>query len=121
MICSTKFSARKHFITQQFQLCLFVVVNADENHAVFAQQGFRQMQARQHHGEPVAVVMAAVFAVFAPRALEHAVALQVARVVGIAHAADVFFTAFGEFVGINKGTVAGVVGGPMKIIFTLPA
>ena len=67
------------------------------------------------------MVMAAVFAVFAPRALEHAVALQVARFVGIAHAADVFFTAFGEFVGINKGTVAGVVGGPMKIIFTLPA
>ena len=68
------------------------------------------MQARQHHGEPVAVVMAAVFAVFAPRALEYAVALQVACVVGIAHAAGVFFAAFGEFVGINKGIAAGVVG-----------
>ena len=54
--------------------------------------------------------MAAVFAVFAPCALEYAVALQVARVVGIAHASGVFFAAFGEFVGINKGIVAGVVG-----------
>ena len=54
--------------------------------------------------------MAAVFAVFAPRALEHAVALQVARVVGIAHAAGVFFAAFGEFVGIDEGIVAGIVG-----------
>ena len=68
------------------------------------------MQARQHHGKPVAVVMAAVFAVFAPRALKYAVALQVARVVGIAHAAGVFFAAFGEFVGIDEGIVAGVVG-----------
>ena len=56
------------------------------------------------------MVMAAVFAVFAPRALEYAVALQVACVVGIAHAAGVFFAAFGEFVGINKGIAAGVVG-----------
>ena len=56
------------------------------------------------------MVMAAVFAVFTPRALEYAVALQVARVVGIAHAAGVFFAAFGEFVGINKGIAAGVVG-----------
>ena len=54
--------------------------------------------------------MAAVFAVFAPRALEYAVALQVARVVGIAYAAGVFFAAFGEFVGIDKGIVAGIVG-----------
>ena len=68
------------------------------------------MQARQHHGEPVAVVMAAVFAVFAPRALEYAVAFQVARVVGIAHASGVFIAAFGEFVGIDKGIVAGIVG-----------
>ena len=56
------------------------------------------------------MVMAAVFAVFAPRALEYAVALQVARVVGIAHASGVFFAAFGEFVGINKGIAAGIVG-----------
>ena len=30
----------KHFIAQQFQLRLFVIVNADENHAIIAQQGF---------------------------------------------------------------------------------
>ena len=54
--------------------------------------------------------MAAVFAVFAPRALKYAVTLQVARVIGIAHASGVFFAAFGEFVRINKGIAAGIVG-----------
>ena len=54
--------------------------------------------------------MAVVFAVFSPRALEYAVALQVARVVGITDAAVVFFAAFGKFVGIDEGIIAGVVG-----------
>ena len=56
------------------------------------------------------MVMAAVFAVFAPCALEHAIAFQVARVVGITDAAGVFFAAFGKFVGIDEGIIAGVVG-----------
>ena len=68
------------------------------------------MQARQHHGKPLAVVMAVVFTVFAPRALEYAVAFQIAVIVFVAHAAGVFFAGFGKFVGIDKAVGAGVVG-----------
>ncbi len=42
--------------------------------------------------------------------MEYAVALQLDRVVGIAYAAGVFFAVLGEFVGIDKGIAAGVVG-----------
>ena len=56
------------------------------------------------------MVMAAVFAVFAPYALKHAVAVQVAFIVFVAHAAGVFCTVFGKFVGVDKAVVAGVVG-----------
>ena len=53
--------------------------------------------------------MPAVFAVFAPRALEYAVAFQIAVGIFIAHAAGVFFAGFGKFIGIDKAVATCVV------------
>ena len=50
----------KHFITQQLQLRLLVVVNADKDDAVVAQQVFGQQQARVHERQPPAVGACAV-------------------------------------------------------------
>ena len=54
--------------------------------------------------------MTVVFTVFAPRALEYAVAFQIAVGIFVADAAGVFFAGFGKFVGIDKAVGASVVG-----------
>ena len=49
----------------------FVIVNANEDYSVIAQQVFGKEQPGIHHAEPVAVIVTAVFAVFAEQALFH--------------------------------------------------
>ena len=77
-----------------------MVVDADKNDAVFAQQIAREKQARVEHVEPVAVI--AAVAVFVG-------ALREAFLADLAGVAQVVSQAFAEVVGVDE-FVAGVVG-----------
>ena len=53
----------KYLIHQQFEIRRFIVINADKDHAIVTQQIACQIKTRQHHVQPVAVVLAVFFTV----------------------------------------------------------
>ncbi len=78
------------FIHQAAQVMEFVVIDADENHAILGQQVAQQFQARGHHAQPFVVAGQVVLAHFAAQPILHQRAVDV--------------------VIIGPGFVAGVVG-----------
>ena len=95
----------KYLIHQQFEIRRFIVINTDKDHTIVTQQIACQIQTRQHHVQPVAVVLAVFFAIRAKCAF----AQHIAFVVFISNALQVFFFGLREFVGVDEGVAAGVV------------
>jgi len=55
-----KIPAPKHLVHQHFEVVPLVVVNRHPDGAVLAQQFAQELQARQHHAEPLAVLQVVV-------------------------------------------------------------
>lgn len=83
-----------------------IVVARNEDHAILAQQVPGDVQARQHHRQPVAVIVAVLLAVLAKETFAH----QGAVVGQIVDALEVVLLAFLKTVGIDETVRAGVVG-----------
>ena len=51
-LCKSIIDICENAITKQFQVCLFVIVNGNKNHAVIGQQIAGKLQPARHKGEP---------------------------------------------------------------------
>jgi len=51
----------EHLITQEFEICLFVIVDGDEDHSAVGEEVFGEFKAFCHEGEPVGVAERGVF------------------------------------------------------------
>ena len=56
--------AAENFITNQLEIGILRIINADENNTIIRQQLLQQLQPRVHHAQPL-VVAGQVFALFA--------------------------------------------------------
>ena len=95
----------ENFIHQQAQIRGLVIVNRDENQAIFAQQIAGEIEARIHHRKPDRMKMPVFAAVFPP----HILPARRAALVGQSGAARIIGLTLAEIIGIDEAVAAGVI------------
>ena len=83
----------------------FIIVDADEDHAVLPQEIPGEVKAGVHHAEPVRMKVAALPGVLS----EQILFVEIALIVHLVDPLEIGIFPFGEVVGIDKGIVAGIV------------